>query len=197
MLSIIKNRRSIRRYSDTPVPGEMVEEVLQAGIAAPSSKNRQPWHFVVVSGKAKAEMLDVMAQGLVREKEQPLLPQSARYINGAKHTLKIMTQAPVTIFVINQLGLPFKDAIGAEERIYEVCNAQSIGAALENMTLAATELGLGSLWICDTFFAQAELNTWLHSDGELFAAMTIGFADEKPPARSRRSLDEVVDWRVD
>mgnify|MGYP002564349117 FL=1 len=38
-----------------------------------------------------------------------------------------------------------------DERVPEICNAQSIGAAIENMTLTATELGLGSLWICDTF----------------------------------------------
>ena len=41
-----------------------------------------------------------------------------------------------------------------------VTNAQSIGAAIENMILEATDLGLGSLWICNSFFAQQELSEW-------------------------------------
>ena len=75
-----------------------------------------------------------------------------------------MEQAPVVIFVVNPLGISIHRTLNAEERIYEICNAQSIGAAMENMTLTATELGLGSLWICDTYFAYDELNHWLNAD---------------------------------
>ena len=50
------------------------------------------------------------------------------------------------------------------------------------MTLAATGLGLGSLWICDTYFAQPEFMP-LAADGRLAAAMAIGYADEAPAAR--------------
>ncbi len=67
---------------------------------------------------------------------------------------------------------------------------------MENMTLTATELGLGSLWICDTYFAYDELNRWLNVDGELIAAMTIGYADETPSARPRKKLEDIVSWRV-
>lgn len=72
---------------------------------------------------------------------------------------------------------------------------QSIGAAIENMALTATELGLGSLWICDTFFAQKELNDWMNMEGELIAAMAIGYADEMPSSRSRKNMDDIVEWR--
>jgi nitroreductase len=48
------------------------------------------------------------------------------------------------------------------------------------MTLTATELGLGSLWICDPYFAYKELCDWLHTDGEFFAAVTIGYVEETP-----------------
>ncbi|MGC6176922.1 nitroreductase family protein [Lacrimispora sp. 38-1] len=82
-----------------------------------------------------------------------------------------------------------------EERIYEICNAQSIGAAIENMTLTASELGLGSLWICDIYFAYKELCEWLNVDGELFAAMAVGYADENPIARRRKSIDDIVECR--
>ena len=68
MLDAIAARRSIRKFKNTPVP------------RAPSSKNRQPWHFVVTTGKAKEEALAAMEQGLRREAQQPLLPESAQYI---------------------------------------------------------------------------------------------------------------------
>ena len=84
----------------------------------------------------------------------------------------------------------------ADERISEICNAQSIGAAIENMTLAATELGLGSLWICDTFFAQKELCEWLGADGELYAALALGYAAEAPGPRPRKKMEDVIEWRA-
>ncbi len=195
MLSAILNRRSIRKYKDIPVEREMIEEILQAGNLAPSSKNRHPWRFIVVTGNAKEEMLQVMKEGLEREKNEPLLPESAPYRSGAEYTLKIMEQAPVTIFVVNSLGIDVHRSLASEDRIFEICNSQSIGAAMENMTLAATELGLGSLWICDTYFAFDELNRWLKTDGQMIAAMTVGYGDETPAARPRNRLEDIVEWR--
>jgi len=173
----------------------MIEEILQSGILAPSSKNRQPWKFIVVTGNAKKDMLAAMGKGLMREKEFPLLPESAQYLSSAEYTLKIMEQAPVVIFIINTLGLDIYSSLKPEERIYEICNAQSIGAAIENMALTASELGLGSLWICDTYFAYKELSDWLNVEGELIAAMTVGYAEEDPHARPRNRLEDIVEWR--
>lgn len=77
MIKEITTRRSIRKYAATPVPRAVLEEIIEAGILAPSSKNRQPWHFIVVTGAAKAEMVTVMGLGLDREAQTPLLPESA------------------------------------------------------------------------------------------------------------------------
>lgn len=196
MIPAILNRRSIRKYKRDPVPKEIVEEILQAGRLAPSSKNRQPWKFIVVSGEAKAGMLTAMQKGLYRESGEALLPGSKQFLSGAEYTLKVMRQAPVTIFIVNTLGINLFRSITAEERIYEICNAQSVGAAIENMSIAATELGLGSLWICDTYFAYRELSGWLDTEGELLAAMALGYADESPSPRPRKPLSEIVEWRI-
>ena len=195
MLSTIINRRSIRKYKEEDVPRHMIEKILQSGILAPSSKNRQPWKFIVVTGNTKKDILTAMSEGLMREKERPLLPKNAKYLSSAEYTLRIMEQAPVIIFIVNSLGLDIHSSLKPEERIYEICNAQSIGAAIQNMTLTAYELGLGSLWICDTYFAYKELCDSLNAEGELYAAMTVGYADENPLARPRKSIDEVVQWR--
>ena len=195
MLDAIAARRSIRKFKTTEVPRNIIEEVLRAGMLAPSSKNRQPWQFVVTTSAAKAEVLTVMERGLQREAQQPLLPESAQYIAGAHNTLAIMRQAPVVIFVLNPLGLDLLTPQNAENRVFEICNAQYVGAAVENMSLAAVEHGLGSLWICDIYFAYRELCEWLNCGGELFAAFALGYPDEAPAPRPRKPWGDTVIWR--
>ena len=53
MIQEIKNRRSIRKYKPVDVSREIIEEIIKAGILAPSSKNRQPWKLIVAAGNAK------------------------------------------------------------------------------------------------------------------------------------------------
>lgn len=193
MIKAITNRRSIRKYKDKPVPKEVITEILQAGIFAPSSKNRQPWKFIVAEGNAKAAACQGMEDGLKREKSIPFIPKSRSYIAGAEQILQIMRQAPVLIFIVNPLASSFEQVLSNDERVSEICNAQSVGAAVENMTLEATAQGLGSLWICDSFFAQKELSAC--AGGELYAILAIGYADEAPVARPRKRIEEVTEWR--
>jgi nitroreductase len=54
---VLKKRRSVRRYKDTPVPRESIVKVLEAARIAPSAGHRQPWHFVVVEDGATREKL--------------------------------------------------------------------------------------------------------------------------------------------
>ena len=196
MLPEIVNRRSIRAYLPQPVSRKAIETVLQAGALAPSAKNRQPWRFTVALAKKKAEALAAMAQGLEEERRRPLLPESARHLGGAVQTLAIMKQAPVVIFVTNPLGQDPRQTLNTDERVTELCNAQSVGAAMENMSLAAQEAGLGSLWICDTYFAYRELMDWLDSPGELLCALALGYPGESPAPRPRRELSQLVEWRT-
>lgn len=196
MISAIYDRRSIRKFLDTPIAKEDMAEIIQSGIKAPSSKNRQPWKFIVVQGKEKEEMLEAFRQGIVREENgNALLPQSRQHIAAAKYTVDIMESAPVTVFVVNSLGKSFLADLTPEERVYEICNIQSISAAIQNMLLTATEKGIGSLWICDIYFAYAELCEWLQSEGELVAAVAFGYPNEFPQARPRKNFEDVVEWR--
>lgn len=196
MISAIYDRRSIRKFSDAPISKEDMTEIIESGIKAPSSKNRQPWKFIVVQGKEKEKMLKAFRQGISREeKESALLPQSRQHIAAAKYTVDIMESAPVTVFVVNSLGKSILSDLTPEERVYEICNIQSISAAIQNMLLTATEKGIGSLWICDIYFAYAELCEWLNREGQLVAAVAFGYPDEFPQARPRKNFDEVVEWR--
>lgn len=196
MISAIYDRRSIRKFLDKPVSKEDITEIIQSGMKAPSSKNRQPWKYVVIQGDAKEEMLKVFRHGIDREENgSALLPQSKQHIAAAKYTADIMAEAPVIIFVVNPLGKGILEEATPEEHIYEICNIQSIGASIENMLLAATEKGIGSLWICDIYFAHQELCEWLGSDGQLVAAVALGYQNEFPKERPRKKMEDIVEWR--
>ncbi len=69
MLDIILSRRSIRRYTDQPVAPALIEQILRAGMAAPSARNGQPWHFVVVTDRAILDAIPTIHPyaGMVRE----------------------------------------------------------------------------------------------------------------------------------
>ena len=192
----ISKRRSIRKYKNQSISHETIEKIIEAGINAPSSKNRQPWRFVVITEKEKESMLKAMSKGIQNEiNDNGLLPGSRQHIAGANYTVEIMKQAPVTIFILNILGKSPLEKLSPEERFYEMANMQSIGAAIQNMTLTAVELGLGSLWICDVYFAYRELCEWLNTDSQLVAAISLGYPDEEPSRRPRLQLSDVTEWR--
>ena len=187
----IVQRRSIRKFNSTPVPKALLEELLLAGILAPSAKNRQPWQFTVTLGAEKEKATQAMARGLQREQEQALSPGLADAFN----TLRIMEQAPALIFITNPFAHPLEEPLPPEERISDLCNTLSVGAAIENMSLAAQALGLGTLWIANTFFAYEELQAYLGLPGVLLSALAVGYPDESPAPRPRTPQAEVVDWR--
>ena len=103
----------------------------------------------MIQGNAKEDMINVFRLGIGREEnDSALLPQSRQHIASAKYTIDIMAEAPIIVFVVNSLGKSIMEELTTEERVYEICNIQSISAAIQNMLLAATEKGIGSLWIC-------------------------------------------------
>jgi predicted transcriptional regulator YdeE/nitroreductase len=187
-LEAIAGRRSIRRFKGEPIPDEALQAILTAGIQAPSAKNRQPWQFVVISGEKRAEMVSVMREGIAKIKARGEDPGSAEW------TADVMEQAPVTVFVFNPEGLRPWLAHSIDQMFQALVNTQSIGAAIQNMTLAALDLGLGSLWICDVLYAYDELCQWLGEEGQMVAALSLGYADESPPARPRKPASEVTRW---
>jgi F420 biosynthesis protein FbiB-like protein len=187
-LEAIAVRRSIRKFKDEPLPDEVVRQILTAATLAPSAKNRQPWRFHVITGEKRAAMVQVMREGLENMKA------SGQDVGSAVGTARVMAQAPVTVFVFNPQGLHPWLARSIDQMFEDLVNIQSISAAIQNMLLAAQALGVGSLWICDVFYAYEELRTWLGEEGEMIAAVSLGYADESPGARPRRTVDQVARW---
>ena len=116
MLETIMTRTSIRQYTDQPVEKEKIEAMLRAGMAAPTAVNAQPWHFVVVSDKAK---LDELA--------------------AANPRAGMLKSAPLAIVVCGDMT----KAMEGKGRQFWI---QDCSAATENILLAAHAQGLGAVW---------------------------------------------------
>ncbi|MBN1440506.1 MAG: nitroreductase [Anaerolineales bacterium] len=185
-LEAIAQRRSIRNFKDLPLEEEKLQAILRSGMQAPSGKNRQPWRFIVVRGEKRLELVRLMHAGIAAAKARGETPGSS------EGSTKVMGQAPVTVFVFNPMGMPPWLAHSAGQMFDDVVDIQSAGAAIQNMLLAAQELGIGSLWMCDVFYAYEELSRWLGEKGEMIAAVAFGYAAENPSARPRKAEAEVV-----
>ncbi|MBO4460775.1 MAG: nitroreductase family protein [Clostridiales bacterium] len=190
-------RRSIRKYKDLEVSDELINKVIKAAAEAPSAKNRQPWKYIVFKGGAREEMLSVMDKGLDMALAEPSLPEQGKAgVMDAKNTLRIMRGAPVIILVLNTNGTsPFGKPLDVFSHITEICDSMSIGASIENLLLAATEEGLGSLWIANTFYAHEPLRAYLKSDKQLIAAVALGYPDEDPVKRPRKEFEDIIEFR--
>ncbi len=118
----MEKRHSVRSFDPSrDVPPEMVEEILRCACLAPSAGNVQPWRFVVVRDRRVKEGLAAAALG-----------QS------------FVAQAPVVIVVCADLEA---HASSYGRRGVELYSIQDTAAAVQNMLLAATALGLGTCWV--------------------------------------------------
>jgi len=187
-LEAIATRRSIRKFKDRSLPEKTLHKILTAATQAPSGKNRQPWSFFLVKGGKRTEMADIMRQGITRMKVQ------GEDIGSSEWSVNVMEEAPVTVFIFNPYGLHPLHPHSIRQNFENLVDVQSVGAAIQNMSLAAQELGIGSLWICDVFYAYEELCSWLGEKGQMVAAVSLGYPGESPNARPRKSIDEVTRW---
>ncbi len=172
---VIENRRSIRKYKSDKVEQSMIDEILYHGSLAPSSKNRQPWRFVVLQDNLKDEVADLMINAM---KGEEITAKS----NSVIYTANIIKQAPALIMI-------YLDT----DKNWFMSDGISGSACIENMCLSATNLGLGSLWIADVLFAEKEISKLLKAKQyRLLSAITIGYSDEDPKQRPRKNLNEVI-----
>ena len=170
VLDTMRQRCSVRNFRPDPIEREKLEQVLEAGHIAPSACNRQPWRFVVVQ-------------------ETNFLERMRSY-----YSRDWIKTAPAIIVILGCHNEAWHRAGGKD--LTDVDAA----IAIDHMTLAATELGLGTCWICsfDTFrFAK---DAGLPEGLEPIALLPIGYPAEGAlapadrHATSRKPIDSVAFW---
>jgi nitroreductase len=174
-LQTIKNRRSIRVFTKDEIHNSQIDILLAAANEAPSAHNQQSWRFIVLRGRKKQELADLVAarsDGFPRP-ASTLLRMAARSI----------ATAPVVIAVANTGDLIahgtelFKVNKEMANDFFRTMEIQSSAAAVENMLLAATSVGLATVWLGILFLIKNEVLQFLGEPaGEFMAVVPVGYA---------------------
>ncbi|MDP2917530.1 MAG: nitroreductase family protein [Dehalococcoidia bacterium] len=199
LLSVIKRRRSIRSYRPDPVPTEDIMKVLEAARWAPSGNNSQPWEFVVVRSREKMRQV----VGIFAEQSERL----RKYSDNFKHApnKSYLLNAAALVFVC---GDPrFKSAYPRSSSDQEMAkmyreNAENIyietvSAAVCNIILAATSLGLGTVWLTGSAESitgrQLKVALKVPEALDILCCIPLGYpSSDKPSPRTPRPLEDVV-----
>jgi nitroreductase len=162
----IRERRSCRKFKDEFVPRATISRIIESGTWAANAGNIQPWKFIVV-------LNDQVKSRLAHASNQ-------KWINGAR----------VMIAVIADKS---KSEKKFGERGSDLYCIQDTAAAMQNMMLAATALGLGCCWV--GAFDESKVAEALEiKDNDLrpVAMLALGFPNAEPKASIREPLENVV-----
>lgn len=191
LYELIESRKSIRKYKSDPIPKDMIERILNAGMHAPSGKNRQNWRYFVVTGKKRDEYLKYSQKSWLGIKDilqKRLKPSLYTFTERFFFTLG---DAPVIIFCYAVLD--------DEERYHT--SIGSVYMSVQNMILAAISEGLGTCPMGAPLEIQDDVNKFLDihkvklpegASLELLCALVMGWPDHNPPKAPRQRDDRVV-----
>lgn len=187
LLEVIKRRRSIRKYTDKKVPDEMILKILEAGRWAPSAANSQPWEWIVVRDKLRLNDLTQILR---------------------QYQLDLRQRIPdIPIWDIDYLRkLSACIIVGGDERVkgaWSKARAEelflvSLATAIQNVMLAATSLGLGSVWFSGAggMNQQKDIRSLfkIPENIRIIACVPLGYPKNPYPTRYRRKLNSNVHW---
>lgn len=194
LATLLRNRRSVRKFQDRPVDRELVEEIIEAARWAPSPHGRQPWRFAVLTTQElKLQLADQM--GSTWQQNLQMDGQDAETVNiRLEKSRQRILNAPAIIIpclYLEDLDYYPDERRQADEKTMAI---QSIGAAIQNMLLMAYDLGLDAGWMCAPLFCPEVVCKALDLDPRLIpqALITIGYAAADPQRRERLPLSSLI-----
>jgi len=196
LLSLIKSRRSIRRYTDEPVSKELLLHLLEAATWAPSAHNRQPWRFAVIeTAEQKESLARAMGARLRRDLEADHAPEAV-IAADVNRSYDRITSAPVLIALC--LSMVDMDVYPDEKRNQNeyIMAVQSTAMAGQNILLAAHDAGLGACWMCAPLFCPDVVRDALNlpEDWQPQGLLTMGYPAQERE-KTRHPLEQSVVWR--
>ncbi|WP_244987635.1 nitroreductase family protein [Methanoculleus chikugoensis] len=184
IFSVIRERRSVRNYTDRDVPDAALRAIIAAGIQAPTALGLQPWRFVIVKDRALMQRVSDYCKPILIER---IGAEGGTGMEEFLAALKnpgfnIFYNAPVLVLVL-----------GAQNAISSFLDC---ALCAENMMLAAWALGIGSCWIGSAALVQEnpDLLTALKvpDDHQIVAPLVFGYPAPLSPKPVRR--EPRIDW---
>lgn len=200
-LDYIFKRKSIRKFKDEKVDHKDLKRILECGLNAPSAKNMQNWHFVVIESKDKIKEI----ANIVKKKQNKIIKASQNEMLAKSFESKIryytfFENAPVLILVYAAPYSSQTTELLSDDDLkkFNAANPgiQNIGAAIQNILLAASTLGYGTCWMTGPNFAIKEIEEYVslpNKNYSLVAMTPVGVpSDGKHPSPKKQSINEKV-----
>jgi nitroreductase len=187
VLDAIVSRRSVGRMRQDVPPRELIERVLGAAVHAPNHHNTQPWRFFVLSGKAREDLGEELAQSL-------------------KLRMTDLDPAKLDGFMLAERAKPMRSpvliVVGVERDKDDPMvmreDLQAASAAIQNMLLAANSLGLAAIWRTGDGAYDDHVKAYfgLEPRDEIAGIVYLGYADDSlPPMPGReREFAGKTEW---
>lgn len=172
-LDAIHARRTIRSFKPDAVPAELLQQLLEAACSAPTSGNLQPWEFIrVVTPVVKQQLVASTYGGFSQTApSQAWLLTAPELIAVASNTVRTTAR------------------YGPEGPRYARLD---VAAAIQNLLIAATALGLGSAWVGGFRAPEARQALRLDAELELIGLVAIGYPAESPVPPYRMPIADVL-----
>lgn len=187
IFKVITKRRTVRKYTNKPLPEKIIKKIVEAARWAPSAHNLQPWNFVILT---KAKHKEILNEILINPPQE--------IYSGVRIMIKKMSvlirESPVILLAFNSCTFSQK-AKQFGRLYYSVAyqsEIQSIAASIQNMHLASTALGIGFAWYTIPLLLRRKINKVFLKKGDLVALITMGFPAGKNVVPQRKKLKDIM-----
>jgi F420 biosynthesis protein FbiB-like protein len=192
--TLIKTRRSIRKFKPDAVPREVVYSILDLAAWAPSAHNAQPWRCIVIDDenikmKLAGEMgrvwlSDMLSDGVTKENAEEIV---------RLESWERITKSPIVIIVCLTMENMHKYPDRRRQRAEHLMGVQSVAAFIQTLLLSAHHHGLGACWVCAPLFCPSAVRKvlGLPRNVEPQAMITMGYSNEKPTPPPRKKLEDI------
>jgi nitroreductase len=203
--TVFSARRSVRRFADRPVERATLVQLMQLATTAPSASNKQPWRFVIVRDRAVIRAMAEAVRGEVAAVLAHMDESGREAFRAYGEYFTRFEAAPCVIAptcrptpILSQLvSATIEPALRERVIAMERTSATvSTALAIENLLLAAPQLGLGASALTGPLLAAHALRELLRVPGswELLALIAVGYPDEEPRKTERKPVDAVLRW---
>lgn len=191
---VVEKRRSIRQFEEREIPGEALERILNAGLKAPSSNHQRRWELVTLTDRSVIQELAKCIRPPYCRIQEPKTPQQEMFkIAYPRQRSMVEESACVVLPYFKQ-----KYSFDNDSNGYGLMDYGASWALIENMLLAATAEGLGSVVHIPTKKEPEKIKALMNvPDGYYLPALVIlGYAakDAALPAQVKASVENKVRW---
>lgn len=196
LFELLSKRRTVRQFKTDPVPQADVEKIVQAGLLAPSPNDSHPWRIIAIRNQGILREM----RAAVEKKLDALFPaptgDKKTRLDKVKNFSTIFAQAPLVLAVMMK---PYRaivdDLLDGSALTHDQINAlrkypdvQATGALVQNMLLAATDLGYGAVWVSGALVASEDLDRLLKG-GEYKVQTLVALGRPAVSPEPRRAYD--------